>query len=539
MKNFTLTLAAAVFAAMTSLAAPRTIDANALNAPANALEDYGIITEQPAGELRTYDRSGYAYYVVNDYVRRGAQTGTIDIVFADGNKVYLKDPLSKLIVNTWVEGTLSDDGKTITLPMNQNIQYDTEVNQPIAIKMMSYDEDYEEMEVLSTAQVTYTITEDKITLNGTGKYLCMGAVWTTSNEWAGFADYNSVYTPAITDELVEVPDGLTSDVYKFKGDEYQGGELNYNSNVAFDGNDVYVQGILADMPNAWIKGTRNGSTVTFASGQYLGLLANKPVYMMAVNRMNTSEIQDLVLNYDEVNEKFSNDSQFLLLNSSKSTVYLMQAISDFTLTKSKTGVAYEVPYLESFGSASSMNEYTIIDSNNDGTTWGYNSMSGYVNYNWSMTNAADEWLITPAIHLLAGESYVFSLNARSFTATYPERFEVMLGNAATVEAMTTSVIPQTEVATGTFTKYEANVTVPEEGNYYFGIHAISDADNMMLAVDDIAVDEGKATGIATVTASNIAKDDVVYSVDGMVMGKSTIGLPKGIYIQNGKKIVVK
>ena len=84
---------------------------------AQSLSDYGVITEQPAGELKTYDRAGYAYYVVNDYVRRGAQTGTIDIVFAEGNKVYLKDPLSKLIVNTWVEGTLSDDGTTITLPM--------------------------------------------------------------------------------------------------------------------------------------------------------------------------------------------------------------------------------------------------------------------------------------------------------------------------------------------------------------------------------------------------------------------------------------
>lgn len=61
---------------------------------ADALSDYGVITEQPAGELKTYDRSGYAYYVVNDYVRRGAQTGTMDVVFAEGNEVYIKDPLS-------------------------------------------------------------------------------------------------------------------------------------------------------------------------------------------------------------------------------------------------------------------------------------------------------------------------------------------------------------------------------------------------------------------------------------------------------------
>ena len=457
---------------------------------ADALSDYGVITEQPAGELKTYDRSGYAYYVVNDYVRRGAQTGTMDVVFAEGNEVYIKDPLSKLIVNTWVKGTLSDDGTTITLPLGQNIQYDTEAQQPIAIKMVEYDEDYEEFSALSTAQVTYTISDDKITLNGTGTYLCLGAVWGESNEWAGFADYSSVYTPAITDVLVEVPEGLVTDVYKFKGSEYQGGELQYNTNVGMDGNDVYVQGILADMPNAWIKGTREGNTVTFESGQYLGLLANKPVYMMAVNRMNTSEIQPLVLTYDESTETFSND-------------------------------------------------YTIIDANNDGTTWGYNSMSGYVNYNWSMTNAADEWLITPAIHMPAGKAYTFTVKTRSFTATMPERIEVMMGTEATAEAMQTVVIAPTEVASGDFVELTGNVWISEEGDYHFGIHAISDADNMMLAVDDIAVDEAVNTGVSTVRTATTAADTTVYSLDGRVMGTSTTGLPQGIYIQGGKKIVVR
>ena len=506
---------------------------------ADALSDYGVITEQPAGELKTYDRSGYAYYVVNDYVRRGAQTGTMDVVFADNNEVYIKDPLSKLIVNTWVKGTLSEDGTTITLPMGQNIQYDTEAEQPIAIKMMEYDEDYDEMTILSTAQVTYTISEDKITLNGTGKYLCMGAVWATSNEWAGFADYSSVYTPAITDVLVEVPEGLETDVFKFKGSEYQGGELNYNTNVGVDGNDVYVQGILADMPNAWIKGTREGNTVTFESGQYLGLLANKPVYMMAVNRMNTSEIQPLTLTYDEVTETYSNDTQFILLNASKSTVYLMQAISDFTLTKSKSGEAYEVPYLETFGSSTSMNDYTIIDANNDGTTWAYNNMGGNVAYNWSITNAADEWLITPAIHMEGGKAYTFTVKARSFTASMPERMEVKMGTEPTVEAMQKVVIAPTEVATGDLVEFSGDVWVPTEGNYRFGVHAISDADNMMLTIDDIAVDVAVSTGVSTVRTDNTANDTTVYTLDGRVMGNDTTGLPQGIYIQGGKKIVVR
>ena len=97
-----------------------------LGAWAQNASDYGIVMEQPAGELKTYDRAGYAYYLSGEYPRRGAQTGTIDIVFAEDNKVYFKQPLSKLEINSWVEGTLSEDGKTITIPMGQNVAYDTE-----------------------------------------------------------------------------------------------------------------------------------------------------------------------------------------------------------------------------------------------------------------------------------------------------------------------------------------------------------------------------------------------------------------------------
>ena len=59
-----------------------------LGAWAQSASDYGIVMEQPAGELRTYDRAGYAYYYSGEYIRRGAQTGTIDIVFGEDNKIF-------------------------------------------------------------------------------------------------------------------------------------------------------------------------------------------------------------------------------------------------------------------------------------------------------------------------------------------------------------------------------------------------------------------------------------------------------------------
>ena len=114
-----------------------------------------------------------------------------------------------------------------------------------------------------------------------------------------------------------------------------------------------------------------------------------------------------------------------------------------------------------------------------------------------------------------------------------------MGNEPTAEAMQTVVIAPTEVATGDFTEFSGNVWISTEGNYRFGVHAISDADNMMLAVDDIAVDVAVNTAVETVRTASAASDTTVYTLDGRVMGNDTTGLPQGIYIQGGKKIVVR
>lgn len=47
------------------------------------------------------------------------------------------------------------------------------------------------------------------------------------------------------------------------------------------------------------------------------------------------------------------------------------------------------------------------------------------------------------------------------------------------------------------------------------------------------------SGISVSTKADKVKDNRVYSISGQYVGNSTVGLQKGIYIVNGKKIVVK
>lgn len=53
------------------------------------------------------------------------------------------------------------------------------------------------------------------------------------------------------------------------------------------------------------------------------------------------------------------------------------------------------------------------------------------------------------------------------------------------------------------------------------------------------IGEGEATGITDVTTDVNSVAAKVYNLQGVEVGTSTAGLPKGVYIQNGRKIMVK
>lgn len=84
-----------------------------------------IITEQPEGNVVAYARSG-EYLTVSLYgYETMQQTGQMKITYADdGKTVYLLDPLAYGEgQGVWVQGELSDDGTTITVPLGQYVAY--------------------------------------------------------------------------------------------------------------------------------------------------------------------------------------------------------------------------------------------------------------------------------------------------------------------------------------------------------------------------------------------------------------------------------
>ena len=140
-------------------------------------------------------------------------------------------------------------------------------------------------------------------------------------------------TPVVLPETATVEDyTLTGKNYFNPEDENGYEDLNETIKIGFDGNDVYIQGLCGYLPEAWIKGVRNGSDVTFESGQFYGYFtygtASLPMYFCGYN----GAITDVVFQYNEEYGIFVTDS-YIVTNSNTATLDAYHYLTDVILFK--------------------------------------------------------------------------------------------------------------------------------------------------------------------------------------------------------------
>ena len=294
---------------------------------------------------------------------------------------------------------------------------------------------------------------------------------------------------------VTLPDGAEiKQWYAFGSDN---GE---SANVAWVGNDVYISGIFANFPDAWIKGTlgEDGSTVTFPKLQYMG--EYPPYHIWAVAANQDGQLLDIIMHYENTADGKTltlDAEQTLYLNGAEDKVYYFKYFESLKLMENAPGPKQidELPYQNSFDTEELQSDFTVIDANNDNKTWfAYN---GYMRYTYHNTNAGDDWLVSPMIKLKAGKVYKISLYAHAQNSNYPEKMEVKAAKDATASGAETAallaagaeVIAATTITTVGFISLSNDTfTVAETGYYNFGIHAISDPDKYYLYVDDFVVE---------------------------------------------------
>ena len=279
--------------------------AKSRKAPARA----NIITEQPEGELKTYQRSGGAIYYSWGYLFSTYQDGgAMQIVFADdGNTVYLKDPISQVSTGAWVKGWIGTNGKTLTVPLNQHILYYDDMGYGLILAWVDVWADDNGNVHQSTnsdiQQAIFTIHDDgTISLNGSSgdveAFECsgLGLVYDDDLSWTGYADWKSVYTP-FDGTPVDLPEGAVLEDYSMSYVDSYGSASGKMVKVALMDNDIYVQGFSSYVPDGVMKGTLNGNKVVFPSDQYIGIGSSMFINMMGIDA-DYMTLDNLEFDYD-------------------------------------------------------------------------------------------------------------------------------------------------------------------------------------------------------------------------------------------------
>ena len=269
-----------------------------------------VINEQPEGQAYNYTTTGRADYASSGYMYGAEMSGNTRLVFAeDGTTVYVRNILynsGSNFGNNWVQGTL--EGNTLTIPMGQSIYWSDYYQADVVLTwgevVLTEDESFAFVADESVTEVTYLLGEDgSLTMQGgvaptsddssTNEYYLgtgLSATWTDDGSWSGFCNFtqvlsNPVVPPAAPTLITEQPEG---DLYTY----YRAGACIYSSifglgetevdgkmNVVFGKTDgaldgkVYIQNPMwwLDGNNTWVEGTYDWMTglITIPVGQYL------------------------------------------------------------------------------------------------------------------------------------------------------------------------------------------------------------------------------------------------------------------------------
>lgn len=136
-------------------------------------------------------------------------------------------------------------------------------------------------------------------------------------------------------------------------------------------------------------------------------------------------------------------------------------------------------------------EWTVIDNNQSESpqTWIYSDEGAW--YEQDTGNAADDWVVSPAVTLEAGKAYKVSAYVKHASTSFfdSQKIELMIGREATVEALSTRLFVDESFQSRLFVEVSGVFSPGESGTYYIGLHCYSSAYMGDLYLQKIEVDE--------------------------------------------------
>lgn len=276
-----------------------------------------------------------------------------------------------------------------------------------------------------------------------------------------------------------------------------------------------------------------------------------PDYVIVGDNLKTTEFTDVLQS-----DKMATYSYGIVAQANGKESEMI--VSNFVTVGEELGI----PFMETFEIPQTFDNWIIVDANNDSYTWRYSTELRAAIYEWSFSeDFADDWLISPPFTLEAGYEYLFSIDATNSIANQVEKMEVFIGTDVTVESMTRTLVPLTDIdCVGEYTRLTGSFTEEAGGKYRIGIHVCSETHIGDLIVKNIGMEKG-SSGIENVADADAFRVSVVdgklcvdnhattvaaiYSIDGICRAQVEAGqygewdLPAGIYIVKSANKVQK
>ena len=244
-------------------------------------------------------------------------TGTKLVAF-DGTDVYLQG-LAYFFPEAYVKGTLTEDGHVL-VPSGQYVGTD------------SYGDEF--LVALGVDEDNYFIDAANIAFDYDAESGVLSLVEDTYYGESGSQDkgnlynyfYSAVYTPGayVLPDVVELPEGAEVNTWYLSANDSEDAAVTREVGVAFVENDIYVQGLCEYLPEAWVKGTIDGETATFATGQFYGTYYDTyydASYDLFFVGGSGEEVKDVVFTYDAVNGLLTTEDNIVLAGDQKANSY--------------------------------------------------------------------------------------------------------------------------------------------------------------------------------------------------------------------------
>ena len=299
--------------------------------------------------------------------------------------------------------------------------------------------------------------------------------------------------------------------------------------VAFDGNDVYIQGISLFSPEAWIKGTINGTTATFTTGQFLGTttLQSGTTYSLYACGYNGSALSDMIFAYDKDKKTFTLQNYYLENTSTTTlgfffysydlvvyknldvpaptnvTVESSATTANVSWTENGEATSWNLRYrvctepenlLWDFEDTDQLEGWGIIDADGDSIYWQYinqytNPHSGNANLTSASYNGTaltpDNWLISPAVPMGGKVSFWAAGQDANYAA---EVFKVYVYAGEDWTSVDDFIALSDDItATGEYVQHTFDLSA-YQGTGYIAIRHYNCTDMFRLNIDDFAVE---------------------------------------------------